>query len=172
MCMWQEKASELPKSHLSPSPRKHLTVVPFAYAITEPSALRQLDLQMLRHFWNLKDKLSQNQLHLVCSQEGKGKEYGSQASQYQRNYMPRIVLTVFQRKIYIYFRYRSTQMYVHACMQYTYVFIYGFPYIYIMADCPRIYIHIYCPTAHRDTTLQKHTLFYLQGDGSNSSSIA
>lgn len=33
-----------------------------------------------------------------------------------------------------------------------------------MADCPRVYIHTYCPTAYRDMILQKHTLFYLQDD--------
>lgn len=42
----------------------------------------------------------------------------------------------------------------------------------MMADCPRVYIHIYSPTACRDMILQEHTLFNLQDDVSNSSSTA
>lgn len=56
-------------------------------------------------------------------------------------------------------------MHIYMC-----VFIYGFPYLYMMADYPRVHIHIYSPTAYRDMILQKHTLFNLQDDVSNSSS--
>lgn len=48
-------------------------------------------------------------------------------------------------------------MYVHVCMHiYMCVFLYGFSYIYMMIDCPRVYIYTYIPLQHIETRYFKN----------------
>lgn len=91
----------------------------------------------------------------------KAKERSTTARQASnRGIIPPEKSLCFFTEIYIYIC-----THVCACMYaYIYVCLYMVFHTYMMADCPRVYIHIYCPTAYRDVILQKHTLFYLQDD--------